>query len=202
MNSILLSLVFCFWSSSALAQEAEDIRDIHPPLNYPSTWILLLIISGIIFSIIVAIYCWRKYRKLGETDKSVPVKPAWEIARTALAVLKKKNYLEKQQIKPFYFELSYIFRQYIEARFGLNAPDMTTEEFLESLRFSNKLSDEQKDRLREFLTSCDMVKFAKYGASIEDMGKSIELVERFVEETIIRDTGDKTQDTRKSKAKG
>ncbi len=44
---------------------------------------------------------------------------------------------------------------------------MTTEEFLYYLGIIGHLNETQKTALKEFLNSCDMVKFAKYAPTIK-----------------------------------
>ena len=54
-----------------------------------------------------------------------------------------------------------MLRHYIEDRFGLRAPEQTTEEFLAELRQKHVFGERQKDLLRAFLEHCDLVKFAE-----------------------------------------
>lgn len=191
----LRSMFFlCLLSLSAFAQNPvqtmnmEDIRDIQPPVDYPVNWIPWLILVGIVLFGILVAYLLKGHVHPVERVPSEPVRPAWVIAQDALSDFKKKNYPGQGLVKLYFSELSDILRRYIEARFDINAPDMTTEEFLESLRFSGTLREEHQARLQNFLTSCDMVKFAKYGASSEEMNKSFEMVEDFVRQTIPKDT--------------
>lgn len=184
---VFVSCVLCLASSFSFAQNTEDIKDIRPPVSYPMEWIFwIILVSSIALSVLV-FFLWKRFRNSSQRIRVDPPQPAWDAARNALAVLTQKKYPEKNQVKPYYFELSYILRQYTEARFSLNAPDMTTEEFLDSLKYSRTLNEDQKSRLQNFLMSCDMVKFAKYGSNMDDMDQSFALVEKFIEETIIKD---------------
>ena len=72
---------------------------------------------------------------------------------------------------------------YIENRFKLRAPEMTTEEFLDSLKQTDALTAKHKELLAEFLNLCDIVKFAKFGPSITEIEESFNSARRFVEET-------------------
>jgi len=60
----------------------------------------------------------------------------------------------------FVAEVSAAVRTYLEARFGLRAPERTTEEFVEELRANGALATEHRDALGSFLGACDLVKFA------------------------------------------
>ena len=61
----------------------------------------------------------------------------------------------------FAVEVSEAARKYLEDRFGLRAPERTTEEFLAELSGSVALDGRHKELLADFLTRCDLVKFAR-----------------------------------------
>ena len=94
-----------------------------------------------------------------------------------------KKFPQQGKVKEYYFELSNIARHYIENRFRLKAPEMTTEEFLFSLRESAILSGTHKNLLKKFLNLCDIVKFAKYAPNEEAIEKSFGAAKKFVDET-------------------
>lgn len=180
----LWSVVFGLWSSTAFAQPAEDIKDIRPPVAFPSSWMMwMLMVLGILAAGII-VFLLRRVRFSKKEAPLPPPVPAWEKALAQLVRLKEKQYPQQGRIKEFYVELSLIARQYIEGRFGLNAPDMTTEEFLESLRFSEALDASQKQTLRDFMMSSDMVKFAKCHVDPDEMNHGFTLIEDFVRQTI------------------
>lgn len=51
-------------------------------------------------------------------------------------------------------------RQFLEGRFGLRAPEQTTEEFLAGLARTTVLEARHQEALGQFLEQCDLVKFA------------------------------------------
>ena len=57
---------------------------------------------------------------------------------------------------------------------------MTTEEFLISLGSSGSLSAEEKASLREFLSSCDLVKFAKYSPDKDETDAVFNTARKFI----------------------
>ena len=87
------------------------------------------------------------------------------------------------KIKEFYERISDIFRHYIEHRFNLKAPERTTEEFLAELSSANVLAKQDREHLAEFLQHCDLVKFAKYDPTTEQIQKTFDLVKDFIETT-------------------
>jgi len=153
-----------------------EIRDVLPPIDlfdiYWWVWVVLAV------ALAVAMYfVFKKWRKLPKAniEPPQPSRPAWEIAFERLADLTARKLIDKGEFKEYYIVLSGIVRKYIEDRFDIKAPEMTTEEFLKSLQGSGVLDDAQKDILKAFLNLCDMVKFAKYGPTKQESEQSLAL---------------------------
>jgi hypothetical protein len=163
--------------------DASDIRDIIGPKNFSSKiglYIALILGTLAITTGIVAFIFMRRKKKKEE----VSFRPeAHEIAYEALSALNKKGYLHSGLIKQYYIELSDIVRRYLENRFAIRAPEMTTEEFLHTVKNNKTLSYEHTNILKDFLSHCDLVKFAKYHPLEDELSKSFELAKRLVDET-------------------
>jgi hypothetical protein len=110
-------------------------------------------------------------------------RPAHEVAYARLRALVAENLVEQGKIKEFYERISGILRHYIEDRFDLHAPERTTEEFLAELRFTQTLAPGDKKVLEEFLTHCDLVKFAKHDPTTDQVQRTFDLVKDFIERT-------------------
>ena len=110
-------------------------------------------------------------------------RPAHEVAYARLRVLVADGLVEAGRIREFYDRISGILRHYIEDRFDLHAPERTTEEFLAELRFADALSPSHKEVLGEFLTHCDLVKFARHEPTTEQIQQTFDLVKDFIERT-------------------
>jgi hypothetical protein len=110
-------------------------------------------------------------------------KSAHEGAYLRLRARVAANLVEQGQVKEFYEQISGILRYYIEDRFDLHAPDRTTEEFLGELRSAQTLASADQQTLEEFLTHCDLVKFAKHEPTTEQIQRTFDLVKDFVERT-------------------
>jgi len=166
---------------------AQDLRDVRPPVdllpNYFWFWILAAALTA---GISAAALFWLNKRNSRLAGKNVVVKAAWEIASEELDALAKENLPAQGRVKEYYVRLSQIVRRYMEGRFAIQAPEMTTEEFLLSLRNAPELIDRHRQAMREFLNCSDMVKFAKYGASVAEMEQGFTLAKRLVEETKIQ----------------
>ena len=147
-------------------------------------WIWSAIAAAVLAAAVVLLIVLLHHKK----EKLIRIlKPAHEIAYEALARLVKQDLIAKGQIKQFYEQISDILRHYIEHRFDLKAPERTTEEFLQEAGATNALSEDHKKMLQQFLELCDLVKFARYGPSKEEIQKTFDLTKQFIEMTRLNE---------------
>lgn len=173
-----------FEVQSVIPKDAE--ADLKPPLGklgpreappaprWP--WVVagLVVLAAACPFAVRAYFAWRRKARQ---------RSAYEIARARLQRLLDAPQPTAEQIDAFYVELSGIVRKYLEDRFELRAPELTTEEFLASVGESPELTPEHQALLREFLRQADLVKFAGVQPSDEDIERSIEAAWWFLEET-------------------
>lgn len=152
-----------------------DIRDIKGFVPVPFDWRWLWVLVPVVL-IVAAVLLWLWWRKR-RNAVVVPVAPPspYELAIRALRQLRDANL----PVEKLYTQLSDIVRQYIEGRFGLHAPERTTEEFLAEA----ELPIQHMTLLSAFLQECDLVKFAKLQPVDADRQRAFAAAERFVEET-------------------
>lgn len=79
--------------------------------------------------------------------------------------------------------VSDVVRRYIEDRYGVRAPEQTTEEFLEATRSSVRFKDEDVQLLERFLTRVDLIKFAGQSASPSQGEEATTAVRDFIRST-------------------
>jgi len=164
------------------APNRADIRDIRGPKSFANRmWLYVLIILTVLF-IIGAVFSFIFWKKKKEESKAPPI-PAHIIAYEALSALEKKDYIRKGQTETYYIELSDIVRRYLENRFNIRAPEMTTEEFLIKVKEDSSLSLEHKGLLRDFLTNCDLVKFAKYQPAETEASLALTSARKLIDQT-------------------
>ena len=108
---------------------------------------------------------------------------AYDRATARLDRLRRQGLPDAAALDAWYVELSDIVRRYIEARFGLKAPERTTEEFLAEAGRSAALSPPHKELLSAFLERCDRVKFARYSPGAGESEEALDLARRFLDET-------------------
>lgn len=144
-------------ATNALAM--ERIHDIKPPVDIPDWswfwWLLGVLLLGL------ALGWWLRRRRKPETV--IEVSPEELVPPHVRAKARLDEALRLiDEPKPFCFAVSDALRLYLEEQFDLHAPERTTEEFLDEVQASPTLDEAQKTLLGDFLTRCDLVKFAKH----------------------------------------
>lgn len=135
----------------------------------------------IAMALIAAAILWRWLRRRPKEHKQ---QSAYEIARDRLdALMQRPLPLVGKEATSFYVELSDIVRQYLEDRFELRAPELTTEEFLDVVSESPDLHREHQLLLQEFLRQADLVKFAGFKPDESTVQASIDAANRFINDT-------------------
>lgn len=120
----------------------------------PWRWWRLGGVSALVLGICILGF-WLWWRRRGAPNAPAGPRPD-DVARARL-----QRALEWiDQAKPFVDEVSATVRAYLEARFGLRAPERTTEEFIAELQTNGALAVPDRESLERFLGVCDLVKFA------------------------------------------
>ena len=157
----------------------NDIRDIKPPVAIPNGWEWVWAALGVLAGAAVLFALWKWWQK---RQANLPVEPP------VPAHIRAKQKLDEalaliSQPKEFCILVSDTIRHYLEERFDFRAPERTTEEFLHELQSTELLAAEQKEKLGEFLESCDLVKFARYEPGEPELRELHNSAVRLVEET-------------------
>lgn len=173
-------------------KEKEEIQNtagiIEPEIGLSYT---KFIIGGFILALVIAIiagliYSYKKHFVKGKTDAE-KIEFPWEKAFRRLKDLKTKDLPSQGLYEPYYVQLTWILRYYIEDRFNIHAPEQTTQEFIETTMKEKVLTTEQQKLLYSFLNHCDKVKFAQFIPTLEQMEAGYNLVWNFVVETQIKE---------------
>ena len=109
-------------------------------------------------------FIWRE-KPLTEEEK-VALLPPYERAKLALVELDKSGYLENEEIKEYYSELTGIIRTYLDEKVYDHALESTTEELINRLNLLKDgnqidISKEDINNIDTILRRADLVKFAK-----------------------------------------
>ena len=204
MRSSLLTAMPMPWLRHlvVLSQQGADIRDVKPPLTLPANflWLLFAFLMLAMLAFAWFVRPWLRRRKRERPAARVPPVSPWVRALKDLELLRQAGLVAGGRQKDYYTRLSDILRRYIEDRFEIPAPEMTTPEFLSQMMTETRLSVSQKDAIRAFLERCDMVKFAKYLSNEHEAEQSFALVKAFVRDTIPRPETDAEPQTTRPQA--
>lgn len=162
-------------------EQQPELKEIAEPVDMPAPW-WPWIAGGIALAALAAGLLWWRRRKHLERDAIPPPSPH-EIAYAELDKLLALGLLEKGEAKLFYLRLSNVLRHYIEARFGLRAPEQTTEEFLAELQRSQPFAPKHNESLQAFLEHCDLVKFAELQPTRQEAETTVDLCRKFIGDT-------------------
>jgi len=163
----------------------EDFRWMLPPTEGGSPWALWagLAITAII--VVALSYIILRKRRILPSQRPAPA--PHENALRALEGL--SGLLREGEELEFVKQVSAVVRGYIQDRFGLRAPHRSTEEFLREASGRTELGKLDQELLRDFLSECDKVKFARHRIGLSQMTALREAAMRFVQGTVPPPTG-------------
>lgn len=139
--------------------------------------VLAVLVSG-------SLLTWRMMRARRQLAEK---KSAYEDAIGKLRSLEARGAPSAEQADAWFVELSMVVRDYVEGRYGLRAPELTTEEFLYIAARWPAMSAIDRTQLSSFLERCDRVKFAGYRPDSDESIASLKAARAFVEDTRLRD---------------
>jgi hypothetical protein len=148
----------------------QGLYDIKPIIEVEKSasnfWRNLLIVL-LILTIISALIYWFVWRKKPLTEEEeIALLPPYDRAKMALKKLDESMYLQNEEIKEYYSELTFIIRKYLDEKVYDRALESTTDELIQRLKLLKdgnqiELSDEDIKNLETIFKRADLVKFAK-----------------------------------------
>ncbi len=169
--------------TSTLAGAGERIEAPGEPFPTPfrGWWWVATAATGLAAG--AAMWTLLRRARRRRADRGEVAVPPHVKAMRALQRLRNAPRTTPAQIEAFYVEVSAVLRTYLEQRFGLHAPERTTEEFLRELEASDGLAKEHRRELERFLSQCDLVKFAAIVPGEREHVTTWELAAAFVDAT-------------------
>lgn len=156
-------------------------------LNSRSVWIaagILLIAAAAAGYLLLR----RRKERMGQEEILTP----WQSAIQAIRSLKENVDSGMASPEISLAKLADIVRRYLEKRFNMRAEHQTTAEFLSELdRDDSFLTGRHRHFLRDFLSSADMVKFARLPADKTLFETAADRAEKLVSETVPEETNGK-----------
>lgn len=162
-----------------------QIHDIKGQINYPVTFAELLPwLGGLWLLIVLGILVWALtgLKKRQEAEAEARKDPPYVVALRKLDAFRGNKYWAPEKQKAYYSGITDALREYIDARYGIDAPEMTTAEIFRDLRTSGLRADLYED-LKKLFETADLVKFAKAYATDEENAAALPAAVRFVTTT-------------------
>jgi hypothetical protein len=177
-DEILIQVGSILGEEADLAAIEEPAPPFPPTVNY-LPW--LLGGAGVLLIALFSIWLWRRPAK-AFLPREVPLQAHVKALR-ALARLRGQPRVTEAEVEAFYVDVSQVLRVYLEERFGLHAPERTTEEFLGEIEQSDLLNADHRLSITRFLQQCDLVKFARLIPQSEVHDQTFRIAEMLVEQT-------------------
>ena len=161
------------------------IHDIKGQMGYPLTFKELLPWIGgvLLLAALVALAVWLVRRRRAAAEERKPRDPAYIVALRELDKWRGDKFWAPDKQKMFYSGITDTLKTYIEDRFGIDAPEMTTAELFAAIKEAEDLPEDLREQTRELFECADFVKFAKHIASEEDNARALPTAVRFVTST-------------------
>lgn len=173
-------------------------HDIKGQITYPVTFreVLPYVVGGIaglwIITAIVVVTVWLTSRKKKEEERRKD--PPHIVALRALDKYRSDKYWAPDRQKVFYSGITDAVKEYIDRRFEIDAPEMTTAELFDALKGRTELTPELYDKMKGLFETADFVKFAKYIADDAQNAEALPLCVRFVTSTYQAEIEEEAQE--------
>ena len=159
-----------------------EMRGIKGPWPVPPNWLLYILVAFLVIvalGVVIFFYLRRRAKPADLQPETLPQHQPHEIAYEQLNRIEGMNWVAQGEMKVYHTEISHVIRQYIAARYHIPALELTSQELFDRLQ-----SEEiPKELVREFFTSCDLVKFAQYSPTKPEAHERMEEARRVVDET-------------------
>lgn len=164
--------------------------DVKDQMAYPYTVKEFLPWGGMLIAfvaiVLLVLRWWKRWRKKRSLfGKVVEPDSPYIAALKELEKIRNQKLWQNNQMKLYYTRITDVLREYIEARFGLQAMEKTSAEILKELLPAG-IDKNEYDSLKELLEVADLVKFAKYVPSELENENAIPRAIRFISSTAIK----------------
>jgi hypothetical protein len=164
----------------------QDIHGIRPPVPVgidPMVFKIMAAVLGGVILIFLLVYLIRKYLKKRKSIQDLPalVQPP-EPYQAAMKDLDRLALGKAADPRLFYFDLTAILRQYMGRSFHINAPEMTSQEFIRSIRAMDLGPDLGQDMAR-FQTLSDPIKYAGIIPEKDRANQDLSQIRKIITET-------------------
>jgi len=126
---------------------------------------------------------WLIRRSRRKAEEEARKDPPHIIALREIDKYRSDKYWAPERQKAFYSGITDALKNYIDARFGVDAPEMTTADLFKALKREKDLTPELYAETKSLFETADFVKFAKFTVADEENAKVLPTAVRFVTST-------------------
>jgi hypothetical protein len=159
-------------------QDYHDIKDILEVENPAVGYLIWIILSITLISLVLFGYFVRKKKQIREMEKEQEIVARlspYEEAMNALNELRKQGLPEQAQVKLYYTQLNDIFKKFVLRKLKIASLSKTNEELIIQLARTD-IPRERFTQLTQALRMSDFVKFAKYTPGKTDNEDSFNII--------------------------
>lgn len=148
-------------------QGLYDIKPVMAVDKEIGDWWIYLLIAIASVALVAFLMYWFIWRQKPLTEaEEIALLPPYDRAKMALKKLDESNYLQTENLKEYYSELTFIIRKYLDEKVYDRALESTTDELvyrLKLLKEGNQIELSANDikNIETILKRADLVKFAK-----------------------------------------
>ncbi|MGB1210496.1 MAG: hypothetical protein ACPG41_03680 [Lacinutrix venerupis] len=148
-------------------QGLYDIKPIIEVEKSVGNWWKYLLLTIFIIALIAFLLWWFIWRVKPLTkEEEIALLPPYDRAKLALKQLDESNYLQNENLKGYYSDLTFIIRKYLDEKVYDRALESTTDELITRLNLLKEgnqieLSKDDINNIETILKRADLVKFAK-----------------------------------------
>ena len=174
--------------------ETFQPHDIKPQVKFPYTlaelfpWIYGTVM---LLMAVAALILWLRYRERKTKENEVK-EPAHIRALRKLDKYRGDKFWKPENQKAFYSGVTDALREYMAARYGVGALEMTTAEIFEDLKGAD-IPQELYEEMKTLFERADFVKFAKFTATDEENAQVLPQAVRFVTTTYEQEIADQVK---------
>lgn len=153
---------------------------------------------GLLIGAVLAYFAYKHFTKPKPPEPPPPPRPPWEVALERLDEVRHAGLLDARRHAEYFDRVSDAVRGYLGARFGFDGLESTSDEILTALKkhaggfvrldTASELNAPAPgiplDEVRQFLSECDLVKFANLHPSPEQCATALSSGEHIVRATM------------------
>jgi len=148
-------------------QGLYDIKPIIEVKKSIGNWWKYLLLTLLVVALVAFLLWWFIWRVKPLTEEEeIALLPPYDRAKLALQQLDESGYLQNENLKDYYSDLTFIIRKYLDEKVYSRALESTTDELVSRLNLLKdgnqiELSKEDIRNIETILKRADLVKFAK-----------------------------------------